>query len=87
MRGKLVVIGVVGAAALVAAAVSTDRGRSATDPLEECVDYAAAVRRCFPGKSERSTIVATTPPTARADRDAARKRCVDARARIEKACR
>jgi hypothetical protein len=73
------------AAALVIAFVAmSDRGRARTDPLEECADYAAALRRCF---GERASITAPPPPKTDSDREAARKRCIADRARIERACR
>jgi hypothetical protein len=75
---------IVGVAALVAVAASSDRGRSVTDPLVECEDYAAALRRCF---GEKAAMSAARPPPALADRAAAAKRCTADRARIERACR
>jgi len=77
-------LALVGVAALVAVAASSDRGRSATDPLIECEDYAAALRRCF---GEKAAMSAARPPPAAADRAAAAKRCTADRARIERACR
>ena len=77
-------LAIVGVAALVAVAASSDRGRSATDPLIECEDYAAALRRCF---GEKAAMSAARPPPAAADRAAAAKRCTADRARIERACR
>lgn len=77
-------LAVVGVAALVAVGASSDRERSSTDPVEECEDYAAALRRCF---GEKAALTASHASTAAGDRAARAKRCAADRARIERACR
>lgn len=78
------ILAIVGAAAVAALGVNTDRGRAPYDPLEECVEYAATLRRCF---GDKATITAPRPPSDEKERDAARRRCQADRARIERACR
>lgn len=74
---------VAGAGALAALFAVSDGPRSA-DGLEECVDYAAAVRRCF---GEQTKARAPRAPKTSEDRAAARKRCLADKERIERACR
>jgi hypothetical protein len=73
----------IGVASLVAVIATTDRGRSESDPLEECEDYAATLKRCF----GEAAVRAPAPPKTKEARSAAAKRCSEDRARIERACR
>lgn len=77
-------LAVLGAAALFAVFAVSDKARGPGDALEECVDYAATLRRCF---GERSAAHAPPAPKTEAERAVARKRCAADRARIERACR
>ena len=77
-------VAVIGVAALIALFATTDRGRSPTDALEECEDYAATLKRCF---GENATFHAPPPPSTEPERAAAAKRCAADRVRIERACR
>jgi hypothetical protein len=72
---------VVSIAAVISSLALSDRRRAHTDPLEECADYAAALRRCF---GERTSITAPPPPRTEAERKAARKRGLADRAHIER---
>ena len=83
-RGPRLTMAVIGVAALIAFVATTDRGRAPTDALEECVDYAATLRRCF---GERAAFRAPRAPSTEQERAAAAKRCVSDRVRIERACR
>ena len=76
-------LGVVAAAALAAVVAVNDRAPSPDDPLEECVAYAATLRRCF---GDEAPITSPRPPHTAPERAAARKRCAADRARIERAC-
>lgn len=78
------VLAVVGAAAIAALFASSDRGRGPHDSLEECVEYAATVRRCF---GERAHADAPPAPATEEERAKARRRCVADKERIERACR
>ena len=77
-------LALVALAIIVTGFTSSDRGRSATDALEECEDYAATLRRCF---GERAAVPPPRAPTTKIERAAAAKRCSADRARIERACR
>ena len=77
-------VAVIGVAALIALFATTDRGRSPSDALEECEDYAATLKRCF---GENATFHAPPPPSTEPERAAAAKRCAADRVRIERACR
>lgn len=82
VRAVGIAIGVAGA---VAAVVSvSDRGPSRNEPLAECADYAASIQRCF---GAQRTIALPPPPRTDAEREVARKRCVEDRLRVESACR
>ncbi len=76
-------LALIGAASLVAVLATSDRGRSASDPLEECEDYATTLQRCF----GESAVRAPAPPKTKEARSAAAKQCSEDRARIERACR
>jgi hypothetical protein len=75
---------VIGASTLLALVGSSDKGHAATDPLEECVDYAAALTRCF---GEGRHITPPRPPKGEQARAVARKRCIEDRRRLERACK
>ena len=77
-------VAIIGVAALVAFVATTDRGRAATDALEECEDYAATLKRCF---GDTGSFRAPAPPSTKEGRAAAAKRCTADRVRIERACR
>ena len=76
-------LAMIGVASLLAVIATSDRGRSVTDPLEECADYAATLKRCFGEDAVR----APAPPKPKEGRAAAAKQCSQDRARIERACR
>ena len=78
------IVAIIGVAALVAFVATTDRGRAATDALEECEDYAATLKRCF---GDTGSFRAPAPPSTKEGRAAAAKRCTADRVRIERACR
>lgn len=87
-RRRLAPAALVGIAVFVTALVPSDRGRSASDPLPECADYAAALSRCFGERRTRGTTLALAlPPSEPAARDAARERCQTDHRRLERACR
>ena len=81
---KSIIMSIAGAFLVLAGFVATDRGRVASEPLDECVEYAATMRRCF---GARHAMVAAPPPKDAALREAARRQCTADRARLEKACR
>ncbi len=76
-------LALIGVASLVAVIATSDRGRSPTDPLEECADYAALLKRCF----NQDVVRAAAPPKSKEARAAAARQCSEDRARIERACR
>ncbi len=76
-------LALIAVASLVAVFATSDRGRSTTDPLVECADYAATLKRCFGEDSVRPP----APPKTKEARAAAAKQCSEDRARIERACR
>ena len=82
VRARAVLVGVVALLGIVSA---TDRGRAATDPVEECVAYSAELRRCFGDGAGRSLMRA--PPKDAAAREVVRKQCIQGKARLERACR
>jgi hypothetical protein len=86
-RGKTVRKGwLLSLAVLVPALVAiTDRGRAASEPLEECVEVRQALEKCF--GSRGATHAPPAPPKDRAARDAMRKRCAADRDRVQRACR
>ena len=63
----------------------TDRGRAASEPLEECVEVKQALEPCFGARA--SAHAPPAPPRGQAARAAMRKRCAADRDRVQRACR